>query len=92
VGEAPEVELEMGKDDGGCRQRPQQLERYDLAPRAALRSILDSRRVPRWCLASWRAGGDAGQDTTLRRGVTLSASRRSPIAPAMKRAVIGVPL
>ena len=32
-----------------------------------------------------------GHDTTLRRGVTLSASRWSPIARAMKRAVIGVP-
>ena len=30
-------------------------------------------------------------DTTLRSGVTLSASRRSPMALAMKRAVIGVP-
>src|SRR5262249_45486374 len=36
-------------------------------------------------------GAAAGHDTTLRRGVTLSASRWSPIARAMKRAVIGVP-
>ena len=36
---------------------------------------------------------DVGHDTnlSLRSGVTLSASRWSPIAPAMKRAVIGVP-
>src|SRR5262249_2423861 len=36
-------------------------------------------------------GAAAGHDTTLRRGVTLSASRWSPIARAMKLAVIGVP-
>ena len=36
---------------------------------------------------------DVGHDTTLslRSGVTLSASRRSAMAPAMNRAVIGVP-
>ena len=35
--------------------------------------------------------GDVGHDTTFRSGVTLSASRCSAIARAMKRAVIGVP-
>ncbi len=35
--------------------------------------------------------GDVGHDTTLRSGVTFSASSRWPIALAMKRAVIGVP-
>ena len=37
--------------------------------------------------------GDVSHDTTLplRSGVTLSASRRSAMALAMKRAVIGVP-
>ena len=35
--------------------------------------------------------GDVGHDTTFRSGVTLSWSRWSPIALAMKRAVIGVP-
>ena len=34
---------------------------------------------------------DVGHDTTFRSGVTLSASRWSPMARAMKRAVIGVP-
>src|SRR3979411_1951067 len=35
--------------------------------------------------------GDIGHDTTLRSGVRLSWSWWSPMAPAMKRAVIGVP-
>ena len=35
--------------------------------------------------------GDVGHETTLRSGVTFRASRCSPIARAMKRAVIGVP-
>ena len=35
--------------------------------------------------------GDIGHDTTLRSGVSLSWSWWSPMAPAMKRAVIGVP-
>ena len=34
---------------------------------------------------------DVGHDTTFRSGVTFSASRWSPMARAMKRAVIGVP-
>src|SRR5712672_2947618 len=35
--------------------------------------------------------GEIGHDTTLRSGVTLRVSRRSLMARAMKRAVIGVP-
>src|SRR6187200_1084948 len=47
--------------------------------------VLGQRRVVEFGLR------DIGHDTTLRRGVTLKASRCARIARAMNRAVIGVP-
>ena len=83
-------ELEAGLDDrGGDRVvAAAGAQRRDLALVVAVgvaERVLRQRRVVEFRL------GDVGHDTTLRSGVTLSASSRSPIALAMKRAVIGVP-
>jgi len=82
--------LEAGVDDrGGDRVVAEAgAQRRNLAlvvvPREAER-VLRQRRMMKLGL------GDVGHDTTLRSGVTFSASIWSPIARAMKRAVIGVP-
>ncbi len=83
-------ELEAGLDDGGGDRvvSAAGAQRRDLALVVAMRvaeRVLRQRGVVEFGL------GDVGHETTLRSGVTFSASRSSAISRAMKRAVIGVP-
>src|SRR5258707_5560500 len=83
-------QFETGFDDGGGDRivAAAGAQRRDLALVVAVgvaERVLRQRRMMELGLC------DVGHDTTLRSGVTLSASRSSPISRAMKRAVIGVP-
>src|SRR5215467_12255242 len=83
-------ELEAGLDDGGGDRvvAAAGAQGRNLALVVAMRvaeCVLRQRRVVELGL------GDVGHETTLRSGVTFSASRSSAISRAMKRAVIGVP-
>ena len=87
-----DVELEAGLDDragDGIVPATRTQRRYGslVIAMGVAERILRQRRMVEFGL------GDIGHgyDTTLRNGVTLSASRCSPMARAMKRAVIGVP-
>src|ERR1700686_3145611 len=83
-----DVELEAGLDDG-ARDRvvaaagAQRGYRAFVVAMGVAERILRQRRMVEFGL------DDIGHETTLRSGVTLSASSASPISRAMKRAVIG---
>src|SRR5262245_4551206 len=85
-----DVELEAGLDDG-AGNRVVAAARAQGRHRAFVVAVGVAELVF-WQLRMVELGlCQIGHDITLRSGVILSASRWSPMAPAMKRAVIGVP-
>src|SRR5262249_61380370 len=85
-----DVELEAGLDDGAgdrivAAARAQRRDRALVVAVGVAELVLRQRRMVEFRL------GQIGHDITLRSGVIFSASRWSPMARAMKRAVIGVP-